>query len=259
MSEISGITIQAALDSSHAPAVCQALVGCEFVPDGSEKAFEITGTDANQRDNLLVDANGIKRAVSVARGSVDASEDLLQVLASADRPVPGDADLLATRGISGIGTRAGAALLANAFRSMRVPDAKDRKEIIRRVRDLPSDEGRRALFVHWVGLMPDDVPLDPVLAIECAKCLRDLDDPAVAVDVIDRALRWNMDAIYRTILHTQRAACLMDMLYAQVDDNSNLEQEIQRSIEHIEPMRTSNDNAHKVLARFERMKRQTGD
>ena len=147
MSEISGITIQAALDSSHAPAVCQALVGCEFVPDGSEKAFEITGTDANQRDNLLVDANGIKRAVSVARGSVDASEDLLQVLASADRPVPGDADLLATRGISGIGTRAGAALLANAFRSMRVPDAKDRKEIIRRVRDLPSDEGRRALFM----------------------------------------------------------------------------------------------------------------
>ncbi len=129
---------------------------------------------------------------------------------------------------------------------------------IKLVADLPSREARRALLMHWVELTLEDQVLDPVLAMECAKCLRGLEDPAAAVAVIDRALRWNMTEDYQTILHTQRAACLMDMVDLHVGDRFELEQEILRSIDHVELGWWSNDSAPSIHRRFERIKRQGG-
>ena len=176
--------------------MCEALVDCEFLPNGSDNAFEIKGVGANEPDNLLIDANGIERVVNIARGRIDASDDLLQVHASANRPLADDAELLTGKRIVGIGMRADAAVLPQTFRLTQVPSAKKRKEIITLVSDLLSREARRAL--------------------------------------------------------------LMDMVDLHMGDRFGLEQEILRSIGHVEPRWSSNDSAPSIFKRFERIRNKGG-
>ncbi|MBX7502178.1 hypothetical protein K3181_12065 [Qipengyuania sp. YG27] len=253
MSEVSGIAIEAAIRSAISKQVCEALVGCEFVPHESEKAFPILSVLECEPHDLVLDRGGVEQTVKITRGNIEASDELLGLLSAADRPSVHDLELLLSKGLGDNWCRADGTKLADALRRPAVPRSRERRTILELISDPQLLEGRRTLLAHWVEQTPIQGRLEPELASDYAKCLRDLRDPSAAILVIDRALRWDMPEINRTILHTQRAASILDVLELQLGDQIELERSLSHSIELIKPLEASSDKVRNLLRRFDRI------
>ncbi len=130
MNLIKGIVIEQALQSDFAPEVCEALVGCMFVPREGDKAFEVLKVLESEPHELVNKASGVERTTRVGRGHIEASDALLAIILLADRPHPRDAELLDSKGLGRSWNRADAAKLAYAFRSPSVPGVSERRCVL---------------------------------------------------------------------------------------------------------------------------------